>query len=231
MLHQETVSASRASAEINRLPFITQCHCHLSLKTTATDVPIPTTGTTTVSFTNVDGNNISSARMNMDAIRYSITRQLPARFYVTEEGGAAAFNAHVRSGTLAVSLTGNSGRGYLDINEETTNANTVDLDPTKMVDSRWTLTAQAGLTFSSATLTIPYNPARLNGLTETAGSLNAVFRVDGSAVTEVNPANVSFNYAANTVTVTGITGFSTWFIGNDTANDPVGVDDWQMLAE
>ena len=79
------------------------------------------------------------------------------------------------------------------------------MDPDQSVWRYWTLTAGTGLT---ADLTFHYRNVDVHGAEAGYG----VYKFNGSTATAITP--FTLNTAANTATVTGITSFSDWAIGN-----------------
>lgn len=98
----------------------------------------------------------------------------------------------------------------------------------RLADQSWTITKDGSLGFTTATVVFEYDPALLGTLTE--GDINAVFAVEGAAVTSYTGASVTVNTTNNTVTVTGVVAFSEWFVGN---SDALGsaVTDWTLLND
>jgi hypothetical protein len=101
------------------------------------------------------------------------------------------------------------------------------LPSTGFLAPQYLVITNSGVSFDAATLVIRYDEAALGTLNET--ELNAVFRIDGttSQLLAIPSANATIDTTANTITVTGITGFSSWLIGNQQAT----VADWSLLAE
>jgi hypothetical protein len=99
------------------------------------------------------------------------------------------------------------------------------LDPNRLAGQSFVITAGGALAFDTVTITFRYDDALLgSALAESA--INAIFRVAGSVVTTYGAPAVTVDTAANTATVTGVTGFSEWFIGD--ADAPVA--DWAVVG-
>lgn len=183
-----------------------------------------------VRFENLDGDDFSTARMNMDSVRFRLIESFPLSRSV-EEGAEVTVTAPTRAGgTIAVTFFDVTSDGSLLIDEFYSNANSADLDTASLIDQSFLIeNPSAGIVFDDATVVLTYDPNQLNGLSNDSDDLNAVFAVDGSDnVTKYDGASVSFDYGANTVTVTGVDSFSTWYIG-DTNADATSIRDWQLM--
>lgn len=184
-----------------------------------------------LALTNVDGSDSATARFNLDALRLRLVDQFPLRVHGRKFDPAPVYTFKSASaGNSTITLSGATTDGFIEYSETASNANSVGLNPAKLMNRKFTITADPGLTFSTATITLAYNEGDLNGLTEdtaTSTALNTVWKSNGVSAVQVNPAHVSFNFAANTVTITNQTGFSDWFLGNNTSTVP----DWMMLLD
>ena len=179
-----------------------------------------------IEFNNVDGNNISTARLNMDALRLRLVDRFPIREYSATGETAPLFQFNTAAGGLAdFSLSAVTVEGYVEYSETPSNTNTVGLSTSQLIARKYTLESGGGLTFGTASFEFIYADGDLNGLSETGSSLNTVYKSNGVSATAVPGANVSFNYGLNTVTVSGQTGFSDWFLGSSSA----AVADWAMV--
>ncbi len=113
--------------------------------------------------------------------------------------------------------------GVLTVQRFETNANAAGLDPDSLINESWTITGSGGFSFTSANIAFGYDTALLNGLDETTELINA-YRVEGLTVTTFPGTVDSFSHR---FTVTGVTGFSDWFIGEPMPTTSVG-DEWIM---
>lgn len=141
----------------------------------------------------------------------------PTRTFPMESGleVAITFNNVLSPGTLTVSRATNAS-----------GASAAGLATDRLLDQSWSLSAAGGLTFDNATIAFRYNPALIGG-SVAESQLNTVFRVNGTVVTVYTGPSVTFDTANDLVTVTGVTGFSDWYIGNDTAD----VDTWREIGQ
>lgn len=94
--------------------------------------------------------------------------------------------------------------------------------PEAFIDQNWTLSASGGLSFASVDITLEYDPSLLGGLLPS--EVTRAYRVDGAVVEE---APVTIDEANNRATVSGATGFSTWYLGSASA----GVEGWRTIGQ
>jgi len=119
--------------------------------------------------------------------------------------------------TLANVTTG----GTITVNPRDINAAPAGRNASDNIDVVFDITTGGGLAFTGgATVVFTYNEAYLDGLAE--GSLTRVTAVNGGTETLYVGA---CDTTANTVTVTGVNGFSTWYIGQV----PAAVSDWASI--
>lgn len=119
---------------------------------------------------------------------------------------------------VGITLTNVTSPGTLAVSR-TENNSGAPSDPSRIIGQHWTITPGGGLTFDTATIVFGYEEALLNGVPE--HKINRAYAVDGVVVTEY-PATADVN--ANTATVSGVTSFSDWYLGDDDAS----VADWSL---
>ena len=146
---------------------------------------------------------------NSDFTRAVATEPSVALLFPMKDGGV----------NVQVTLAGVTAPGTLTVSRTENNTNGASIDPATLIGQRWTITPAGGLAFGSATLMFTYEESLLNSLPESA--ITAAYEVDGTAFT-MHACMV--DTTANTATVTGVTSFSDWYLGNSTAR----VGDWTL---
>lgn len=96
-----------------------------------------------------------------------------------------------------------------------------DLNPAAVITERLVIT-QSGLTSFVTDLDWTFQNANLNGLT--AGNIDMVYRYNGATRVATYPVTA----VGNTLTVTGINGFSQFYAGDDSATS---VGEWMLLND
>jgi hypothetical protein len=122
---------------------------------------------------------------------------------------------------LEIQFEGVTGSGTVTVNAVPGNAAPAGKNPANFITMRWEISATPGLTFTYATLVFTFGDDVLNGMNRS--ELFVVFRDSGGNLTRYTGV---VNLAERTVTVTGVTGFSTWYISDE---DTTSVSDWSLL--
>jgi hypothetical protein len=137
-------------------------------------------------------------------------------------GGYAPFPME-GSNQVTVSFDAAPTSGVLTVQRFEDNANAAGLDQGSLIGQHWSITGSGGFTFNSAEIAFGYDATLLNGLNESTELINA-YRVEGLNVTTFPGTVDTFSHR---FTVTGVTGFSDWYIGEPMPTTSVG-DEWIM---
>jgi len=113
--------------------------------------------------------------------------------------------------------------GVVTVQRFETNSNAAGLDTNSLIGQSWSITGSGGFTFTSAEIEFGFDAALLNGLDEST-DLTRAYRVDGSTFTTYSG---TVNTFLHRFTVSGVTGFSDWFVGEPMPSTGVG-EDWMM---
>jgi len=151
-------------------------------------------GDVTVLYNNTANSNYAVTRPAAGTATFPMTDALDIQIAVA--GGTAPFNLTVAR------TTGDT-------------APTAGYNTARLVDENLSITGS--LNGGSATLTWNLDPASDDGLTL---PFNTVFQFNGSTLVNTFPVTTG----ANPVTVTGITSFSSWWVGNNDAK----IGDWTL---
>ncbi len=169
-------------------------------------------------------------RMNLDGLRFRYAEDPENQLRPVGPGDSVALEfLTLDSRMAAVTLSNLAGTGIVRFVERHELQNHGELNADLLMLQEFSISTTDGADqFDSAELVLPYNPDRLNGLSNDPAGLNAVFRVSGGDVTVYSGADVDFDHTKNRVSVPAADGFSHWFIGHeDAAATTVG--DWWMM--
>lgn len=123
---------------------------------------------------------------------------------------------------LIINLSGAVSAGTVTVSRSFGDGAPTGLAGTQCIDQSWAIVPGGGFGFASASLTFYYDPASLGGFPESL--IDTAWRDAGGTVTGF-PATL--NAVSNTATVMGVTGFSTWYLGNS-AGLPVELDSYSV---
>lgn len=109
--------------------------------------------------------------------------------------------------------------GTITVERQQDRTNTAGIPENTLIPQKWIITSSIGLTWDTATgatIIFEYDDSSTGlGLLSELDDLNIVYAVESTPEPprEYEGSQIAFDYTNNRLTVTGVTGFSTWYVG------------------